>query len=408
MSCGSRRRKRMIPSRRAPTMITRPMTSRALANSEPTTEVCATTTWPSASAKRTMKNSGRLPSVDCRTPVTAGPKRDADLLGREGDDRGERRERDPGHHEGQHAGGARVAQQAGGGGGEHAHDHRHTPEARERRHPGVLPPGWAIAVAVTAVTGQEAAPVAAKPPGDGRAPRTEDPRQEPAGAVGRDQRPRRPDPPPGRVRGHLHHPVRARDRRRLGGRPRTRHGGARARRVGDEGHADGRAGRRPGGRRRARRGGSARGGAGRGGRPGRPWRGRSMSRWSPRPARARGRRGARGRREARGRGRTRGGPGRHPPRPVGPARGALAAAAQQQPSRPSAQQGAGRTEPPKAHEPPAQRPPRAERRREAPPQPAAGRPPGPGAADPDRTAAILVEVLDDLGAARHRPFSRMG
>jgi hypothetical protein len=31
-----------------------------------------------------------------------------------------------------------------------------------------------------------------------------------------------------------------------------------------------------------------------------------------------------------------------------------------------------------------------------------------GAADPARTAAILVEVLDDLGAARHRPFSRMG
>src|SRR4051794_21619915 len=30
------------------------------------------------------------------------------------------------------------------------------------------------------------------------------------------------------------------------------------------------------------------------------------------------------------------------------------------------------------------------------------------AADPARTAAILVEVLDDLGAARHRPFSRIG
>ena len=35
-------------------------------------------------------------------------------------------------------------------------------------------------------------------------------------------------------------------------------------------------------------------------------------------------------------------------------------------------------------------------------------PPAVRAADPARTAAILVEVLDDLGAARHRPFSRMG
>ena len=51
------------------------MTSSALANSEPTTEVCATTTCPSESANSTMKNSGRLPSVDCRKPVIAGPKR---------------------------------------------------------------------------------------------------------------------------------------------------------------------------------------------------------------------------------------------------------------------------------------------------------------------------------------------
>ena len=65
----------MIPSRRAPTTITAPRTSSALANSEPTTDVCATTTWPADSAKSTMKNSGRLPSVDCSTPVTAGPKR---------------------------------------------------------------------------------------------------------------------------------------------------------------------------------------------------------------------------------------------------------------------------------------------------------------------------------------------
>ena len=38
-------------------------------------DVCATTISPAESAKTTMKNSGRFPSVDCSTPVTAGPKR---------------------------------------------------------------------------------------------------------------------------------------------------------------------------------------------------------------------------------------------------------------------------------------------------------------------------------------------
>ncbi|HSD79691.1 MAG TPA: hypothetical protein VLB47_03490, partial [Solirubrobacteraceae bacterium] len=28
--------------------------------------------------------------------------------------------------------------------------------------------------------------------------------------------------------------------------------------------------------------------------------------------------------------------------------------------------------------------------------------------DPGRAEAILTEVLDDLGSARHRPFSRLG
>ena len=55
--------------------ITSPSTSRALAKIEPINEVCATTTSPDPSAKRTMKNSGRFPSVDCRNPVTAGPNR---------------------------------------------------------------------------------------------------------------------------------------------------------------------------------------------------------------------------------------------------------------------------------------------------------------------------------------------
>ena len=80
---------------------------------------------------------------------------------------------------------------------------------------------------------------------------------------------------------------------------------------------------------------------------------------------ARRRRPARGRRRRPPRPRPRAGPGRSPP--AAPARAARAA--------------------PRAGP--------------APVTPAAG------AADPARTAAILVEVLDDLGAARHRPFSRM-
>ncbi|MBA3328107.1 MAG: hypothetical protein H0T43_07380 [Solirubrobacterales bacterium] len=35
--------------------------------------------------------------------------------------------------------------------------------------------------------------------------------------------------------------------------------------------------------------------------------------------------------------------------------------------------------------------------------PAAG---APAPLDPERTVAILTDVLDDLGAAHHRPFSR--
>ena len=77
VSIGSRVLKRIVrPSaERAPTTMTSPSTSSALANSDPMIEVCATTVSPADSAKITMKNSGRLPRVDCRTPVTAGPKR---------------------------------------------------------------------------------------------------------------------------------------------------------------------------------------------------------------------------------------------------------------------------------------------------------------------------------------------
>ena len=76
VSFGSRAENRMTPSSdwRAPTTITKPSTSSALAKIEPMIENWATTISPFDSAKMTTKNSGRLPSVDCRTPVTAGPK----------------------------------------------------------------------------------------------------------------------------------------------------------------------------------------------------------------------------------------------------------------------------------------------------------------------------------------------
>ena len=77
VSFGSRWRKRITsPSAaRAPATIASPRTSSAFANSEPRIEVWATTISPAESANSTMKSSGRLPSVDWSTPVTAGPKR---------------------------------------------------------------------------------------------------------------------------------------------------------------------------------------------------------------------------------------------------------------------------------------------------------------------------------------------
>ena len=77
VSFGRRGLKRIRFSRdcRAPATITRPSTSRPFANRLPRIEVCATTVSPARSAKTTMKNSGRLPSVDWSTPVTAGPNR---------------------------------------------------------------------------------------------------------------------------------------------------------------------------------------------------------------------------------------------------------------------------------------------------------------------------------------------
>ena len=77
VSLGSRGLKRMIRSgsRREPAIRTRPRTSSALTRIEPRIAVWATIFSPALSAKMTTKNSGRLPSVDCIRPVTAGPKR---------------------------------------------------------------------------------------------------------------------------------------------------------------------------------------------------------------------------------------------------------------------------------------------------------------------------------------------
>ena len=77
LSLGRRAWKRITPSTLLlhPAMITSPSTSSAFAKIEPMIEVCATTISPADSANMTMKNSGRFPSVDWRTPVTAGPKR---------------------------------------------------------------------------------------------------------------------------------------------------------------------------------------------------------------------------------------------------------------------------------------------------------------------------------------------
>ena len=77
MSFGNRAPKRMQRSvaTRLPATIERPSTSSAFANSDPRIDVCATTISPAERANRTTKSSGRFPSVDCRTPVTAGPNR---------------------------------------------------------------------------------------------------------------------------------------------------------------------------------------------------------------------------------------------------------------------------------------------------------------------------------------------
>ncbi len=125
----------MIPlSRRAPTMITIPSTSSAFANSEPTTEVCATTTCPSASAKITMNSSGRLPSVDCRTPVTAGPNFTPTCSVAKETIEASAASETRGDDEREHAGRAGVVAEAGAGRREDRDEEGDALAARERGH----------------------------------------------------------------------------------------------------------------------------------------------------------------------------------------------------------------------------------------------------------------------------------
>ena len=197
--------------------------------------------------------------------------------------------------------------------------------------------------------------------------------------------------------------VAPRDHRRLGGRSRKRHGGAHPDRMGHEGHADRDAGapvqaaggartapagggaRRAGGSRPApelaadapRRSAARQPGRARAGAPpeaergffARLFRKRQPERHGPLARRARGRPDA-GELDSR--------PARPAPDPVPPA--------------PTPDPG---PLPPAAPDP-------------VPPTPAPQPPPPPQieVLDPGRTVAILTEVLDDLGSAHHRPFSR--
>ena len=124
VSFGSRAWKRITPSSaaRAPATSASPSTSSALAKIEPMIDVCATTTWPALSAKMTTKSSGRLPSVDWSTPVTAGPEALAHLLGGEGDDPRQARERHGREHEGEAAAPQSEEVRGPGGDAEHADD----------------------------------------------------------------------------------------------------------------------------------------------------------------------------------------------------------------------------------------------------------------------------------------------
>ncbi len=107
----------------------------------------------------------------------------------------------------------------------------------------------------------------------------------------------------------------------------------------------------------------------------------------------------------------------HPSHPAPPARRPLAAAPRQMhepgppapgpaptPPDPDPAPTPARSDAPAS--PPPAPPPAATAATAAPPPAATAAPPPAPALDPERTVAILTEVLDDLGAAHHRPFSR--
>ena len=77
VSLGSRCPKRITPSgaARDPTTMVNPRISSAFEKIDPKIAVSATMVCPAPKAKSTTNNSGALPSVDCITPVTPGPKR---------------------------------------------------------------------------------------------------------------------------------------------------------------------------------------------------------------------------------------------------------------------------------------------------------------------------------------------
>jgi hypothetical protein len=71
---GVRLSKCRTPWRAPPTRTDRPSTSSALPRIEPISAVCTTVTRPAWSANTLTNSSGTLPTADCTTPVSAGPR----------------------------------------------------------------------------------------------------------------------------------------------------------------------------------------------------------------------------------------------------------------------------------------------------------------------------------------------
>ena len=106
LSFGRRCLKRITPSLDStePAKMTSPSTKSAFAKIEPRIDARATTSSPAREAKTTMKNSGRLPSVDWRSAGHGRPEALAHLLRREGDDPRKARKRERRDPEGQKRG----------------------------------------------------------------------------------------------------------------------------------------------------------------------------------------------------------------------------------------------------------------------------------------------------------------